>query len=141
MITIHTQIFHNMIIFCTVNCWSPLPNSLAWGPLTVDYLGLLIQFIHSCLLYLKAVSFTIWGHASHAACIGEIRNAYRILARNLKEKRPLAHPRHNVVNNIKLDLGNKGCDDMEQIPLVQRPMADSSAHSKTSGFHRSQEIY
>jgi hypothetical protein len=59
-----------------------------------------------------------------------MRNAYRIFARNRKEKRPLAYPTHKVVDNIKKDLGNTGCDDMELIPLVQRPMADSSAHSK-----------
>jgi hypothetical protein len=51
--------------------------------------------------------------------MGEMRNAYRILARNQKEKIPLAYPRHKVVDNIKMDLRNKGCDDMEQVSLVR----------------------
>jgi hypothetical protein len=52
------------------------------------------------------------------------------LVRNWKEKRPRGNPRHKGVDNIKMDLGNRGCDDMNRfLWFRQRPMADSSGCS------------
>jgi hypothetical protein len=44
----------------------------------------------------------IW--AGHVARMGEKKNAYRILAGNPEEKRPLGRPRRRWVDNIKMDL-------------------------------------
>jgi len=40
-----------------------------------------------------------------------MRNAYRVLARNLKG--PLRRPRRRLENNIKMDLNEIGYDGME----------------------------
>jgi hypothetical protein len=50
---------------------------------------------------------------------GEKRNAYRILVGNLEGKRPLGRPRRRWVDNIKMDLRERGWDGMDWIDLVQ----------------------
>jgi hypothetical protein len=42
--------------------------------------------------------------AGHVARMGEKRNAYRVLVRNLEGKGPLGRPRRRWVDNIKMDL-------------------------------------
>jgi hypothetical protein len=49
----------------------------------------------------------------------EKRNPYRILAGEPGEKRPLGRPRCRRVDNIKIDLREIGCDDMDWIDLAQ----------------------
>jgi hypothetical protein len=44
----------------------------------------------------------------HAARIGEKRNAYRILLGKPEGKRPLGRPRGRCVDNIKMDLRERG---------------------------------
>jgi hypothetical protein len=46
-------------------------------------------------------------------------NVYRILVRKPKEKRPLGRPRHRLIDNIKIDLGEIEWGDMDWIDLVQ----------------------
>jgi hypothetical protein len=46
--------------------------------------------------------------AGHVARMGEKRNAYRILVEKPKGKRQLGGPRRRWVNNIKMDLREKG---------------------------------
>jgi hypothetical protein len=46
--------------------------------------------------------------AGHVARIGEKRNAYRILVRKPEGMRPLGRLRRNWVDNIKMDLGERG---------------------------------
>jgi hypothetical protein len=46
--------------------------------------------------------------AGLVARMGEKRNAYRLLVRNPKGKRPLERPRHRWVDNIRMDLGEAG---------------------------------
>jgi hypothetical protein len=41
----------------------------------------------------------------HIACMGELRNAYKILFRRPEGKRPLGRSGHVWVDNIKLDVG------------------------------------
>jgi hypothetical protein len=41
----------------------------------------------------------------HVACMGEKRNAYRLVLGKPEGKRPLGRPRHRWVDNIMMDLG------------------------------------
>jgi hypothetical protein len=57
--------------------------------------------------------------AGHVARMGETRNAYRILVGKPEEKRPLERPRRRWMDNIKMDLGEIGCDGRDWIELAQ----------------------
>jgi hypothetical protein len=51
--------------------------------------------------------------------VGKNRSVYRVLMGELERKRPLGRPRRRWENNIKLDLQEVGCGDMEWICLAQ----------------------
>jgi hypothetical protein len=51
--------------------------------------------------------------------MGEKRNAYRILVGKPEGNRPVRRPRHRWVDNIKMDLGERGWDGMDWIDLTQ----------------------
>jgi len=55
----------------------------------------------------------------HAALMGERRGAYRVLVGKPEGKRPLGRPRHRWEDNIKMDLQEVGCEDMNWIDLGQ----------------------
>jgi hypothetical protein len=57
--------------------------------------------------------------AGHVARMGETRNAYRILVGKPEGKRPLGRPRRRWVDNIKMNLGEIGCDGRDWIELAQ----------------------
>ncbi|KAJ4435373.1 hypothetical protein ANN_17987 [Periplaneta americana] len=57
--------------------------------------------------------------AGHVACMGESRNAYRVLVGRPEGKRPLGRPRRRWEDNIKMDLREVGYDDREWINLAQ----------------------
>jgi hypothetical protein len=48
---------------------------------------------------------------------GEKRNAYRLLVGKQEGKRPLGRPRSRWVDNIRMDLGEVGCGDVDWIGL------------------------
>jgi hypothetical protein len=50
---------------------------------------------------------------------GKKRNAYRILVGKSEGKRQLEGPRHRWVDNMKMDLRERGCSDMDWIDLAQ----------------------
>jgi hypothetical protein len=50
---------------------------------------------------------------------GEKRNAYRILVGNPEGDRPLGTPRCRWVDNIKMDLRERGWDGIDWIDLAQ----------------------
>jgi hypothetical protein len=56
--------------------------------------------------------------AVHVARMVET-NAYRVLVGKLETKRSLGRPRGSWVDNIKMDLREKGWDGMDWIGLVQ----------------------
>jgi hypothetical protein len=56
---------------------------------------------------------------SHVARKGEKRNAYRLLVGKPEGKRPLGIPRRRWVNNIRMDLGEVVCCDVDWIGLAQ----------------------
>jgi hypothetical protein len=51
--------------------------------------------------------------------MGEKRNVYRILVGNPEGKRPLGRPRRRWVDNIKIDLRERGWDGGDWIDLAQ----------------------
>jgi hypothetical protein len=51
--------------------------------------------------------------AGHVTCMGEKRNAYKILVGRPKGKRPLRRPRHVWGDNIKIDHREIGWGGME----------------------------
>jgi hypothetical protein len=51
--------------------------------------------------------------------MGETRNAYRILVGKPERKRPLGRLRRRWVDNIKIDLREIGCDDVDWMDLAQ----------------------
>ncbi|KAJ4438227.1 hypothetical protein ANN_14166 [Periplaneta americana] len=57
--------------------------------------------------------------AGHVACMGESRNAYRVLVGRPEGKRPLGRPRRRWEDNIKMDLREVGYDGRDWINLAQ----------------------
>jgi hypothetical protein len=57
--------------------------------------------------------------AGHVARMGEGRGVYRVLVGKPKGKRPLERPRHRWENNIRLDLGEIGINELNWIQLAQ----------------------
>jgi hypothetical protein len=43
---------------------------------------------------IRIVSYIMHEWMGHVACVGEIRNAFKVLIRKFQRKRPLAKPRH-----------------------------------------------
>jgi len=50
---------------------------------------------------------------------GERRGVYRVLVGKSEGKRPLGRPRRKWEDNIKIDLQEVGCGDMDWIDLAQ----------------------
>jgi hypothetical protein len=53
------------------------------------------------------------------ARIGEKRNVYRLLVGKPEGKRPLGRPRRRWMDNIKMDLSERGLDVVDWIGLTQ----------------------
>jgi hypothetical protein len=51
--------------------------------------------------------------------MGKNRKAYRLLLGTPEERRPLGRPRRRWVDNIRMDLGDVGWDDVDWIGLAQ----------------------
>jgi hypothetical protein len=56
--------------------------------------------------------------AGHVTCLGEKRNTYKILVGKPKRKRPLRRQSRSWVDNIKMDLRERGWDSMDWIELL-----------------------
>jgi hypothetical protein len=57
--------------------------------------------------------------AGHVARIGENRNAYKLLVGKPEGRRPLGRPRRRRVDNIRMDLVEVECGDVDWISLAQ----------------------
>jgi hypothetical protein len=57
--------------------------------------------------------------AGHVARIGEEKGVYRDLVDKPEGKRPLGRPRLGWEDNIKMDLQEVGCGNMDGIDLAQ----------------------
>jgi len=55
----------------------------------------------------------------HVARMGKKRDVYRILVGKPEGKRSLGRPRRRWADNIKMDLQEVGCGDMDWIYLAQ----------------------
>jgi hypothetical protein len=51
--------------------------------------------------------------------MGEKRNVYRLWVGNPEEKRPLGRPRCRWMDNIKMDLSERGLNVVDRIGLAQ----------------------
>jgi len=57
--------------------------------------------------------------AGHVARIRERRGVYRVLVGKPERNRPLGRPMRRCEDNIKMDLQEVGCGDMDWIELAQ----------------------
>ena len=57
--------------------------------------------------------------AGHVERMGERRSEYRVLVGKPEGKRQLGRPRRRWEDNIKMDLQEVGCGDMDWIELAQ----------------------
>ena len=57
--------------------------------------------------------------AGHVARMGKERGVYRVLVGKPEGKRPLGIPRRRRVDNIRMDLQEVGCGNMDWIGLAQ----------------------
>ena len=57
--------------------------------------------------------------AGHVACMRERRGVYTVLVGKPEGNRPLGRPRHSWEDNIKMNLQEVGCGDMDWIDLAQ----------------------
>jgi hypothetical protein len=55
----------------------------------------------------------------HVARVGEGRGVYRVLVGKPEGKRPLGRPRLRCEDNIKMDIKEVGCGDMDMTELTQ----------------------
>jgi hypothetical protein len=53
------------------------------------------------------------------SCKGKMRNAYKTLVGKPERKRPLGRCRHRGEENMKMDVKEIGCEDMDWIHIVQ----------------------
>jgi hypothetical protein len=51
--------------------------------------------------------------------MGEKRNAYRLLVGNTEGRRPLGRPRRRWVDNIKMDIGERGWSGVDWTGLAR----------------------
>jgi hypothetical protein len=57
--------------------------------------------------------------AGHVACIGEMKNAYKILVGKPEGKRPVRRPRRRCEDNIRMDLGEIRWEGVDWMRLAQ----------------------
>jgi len=86
-----------------------------WGKLHYGELNDLC----SSLSIVRVIKSRIMRWVGHVACMGERRGVYRVLVGKPEGKRPFGKPRRRQEDNIKMDLQEVGCGDMDWIKLTQ----------------------
>jgi hypothetical protein len=71
------------------------------------------------MYYIGAFQEGLCYGAEHVACMEEMRKAYSVLVGKSERKRPLGKHRHRWEDNIRIDLCDIGCDDVDWINLAQ----------------------
>jgi len=66
-------------------------------------------YISPNIRVIKSRSMRLVGHV---ACMGQIRNVYKILIRKSERKKPLGRPRHRWEDNIRMDCREIGWEDV-----------------------------
>jgi hypothetical protein len=75
--------------------------------------------LHASLNIIRVMKSRRLRWVGHGACMGQMRNVYKILVRKPEAKRPLRRPRHRWEDNIKMELRETGREDVEWINLAQ----------------------
>jgi hypothetical protein len=78
-----------------------------------------LRDLHSSPSIIRIIKSRRMRWAGHVARMGEKRNAYRLLVGIPEGKRPLGRPRRRWVNNIKMNLLDKGWSGVDCIGLAQ----------------------
>jgi hypothetical protein len=78
-----------------------------------------LRDLYSSPSIIRIIKLGRMGWAGHVARMGEKRNAYRLLVGKPEGKRPLGRPRRRWMDNIRMDLGEVGCGDVDWIVLAQ----------------------
>jgi hypothetical protein len=68
--------------------------------------------LYSSPSIIRIIKWRRMRRAGHVARMGEKRNTYRLLVGTPEGKRPLGRPRRRWVDNIRMDLGEKGWGDV-----------------------------
>ena len=67
----------------------------------------------------RVIKWRRMGWAGHVARMGEERGVFRVLVGKPEGKRPLGRPRRRWVDNIRMDLQEMGCGNVDWIGLAQ----------------------
>jgi hypothetical protein len=78
-----------------------------------------LRDLYSSPSIIRIIKSRRMGWTGHVARMGKKRNTYRLLVGKPMGKRPLGRPRRRWVDNIRMDLGEVGWDDVEWIGLAQ----------------------
>jgi hypothetical protein len=78
-----------------------------------------LHALYSSTSIVKIIKSRRMRWAGHVAQMGEKNNTYRLLVGNPEGKRPLGRPRCRWVANIRMDLGEMGCYDVDWIGLAK----------------------
>jgi hypothetical protein len=67
-------------------------------------------------IYFWIIKSRKMGWAGHVLCMGEVKNAYKILVGKSEGERPLRRLRHSWEDNIKMDIWAVGLDYALYLP-------------------------
>jgi hypothetical protein len=70
-----------------------------------------LHYLHASPNIIKVIKSKSMRGVGHEACMGEMRNVYRILVKKPGDKRPLERPRHRQEDNIRIYLREMECVD------------------------------
>ena len=93
-----------------------------WDEVTREWRKLHIEELNdlyssSDIVWIRKSRVMRW--SEHVARMGEKRDVYRVLVGQPERKRPLGRSRHRWEYNIKMDIQEVGCRDMDWIELAQ----------------------